>query len=78
MLKVYQSQVISNQMMVDGLSKLRVQLRKQLQFQKDAIGFNLAGMRFLKRSLEDERMTKIPVDKSKQVKQSKSKKPRNK
>jgi U3 small nucleolar RNA-associated protein 12 len=75
-LKVYQSQVVSNQVMVQTLGTLRVQLRKQLQRQKDAIGFNLAGMRFLKRSLEDEKMTKIPLDISKTAKAAKPKKQR--
>lgn len=70
MLKVYQTQLVSNQMIVDTLNSLKVQLRKQLQLQKDTVGFNLAGMRFVKRSLENEKMTKIPFDASKQAKKA--------
>ena len=51
-LRQYHDQIVANRMLRSTLDKLRMRLRGQLQAERDAIGFNLAGLQSLKRRFE--------------------------
>ena len=51
-LRQYHDQIVANGMLRSTLDKLRMRLRGQLQAERDAIGFNLAGLQSLKRRHE--------------------------
>ena len=75
-LRQYHDQIVANQMLRSTLDKLRNRLRGQLQSERDAIGFNLAGLQCLKRRFEGrhfgEDSTGVGVlDAMEQVKRSK-------
>eukprot|EP00937_MAST-01D_sp_MAST-1D-sp2_P001144 g1144.t1 len=48
-LRTYHDQIVANSMLRSTLDDLRVRMRNALQAERDCIGFNLAGLRSLKR-----------------------------
>nr|CCA24409.1 conserved hypothetical protein [Albugo laibachii Nc14] len=54
-LTVHHTQVNQQKDLLNDLELLWLRLRKQLQAQKSRIGFNLAGLRFISRQIQDEK-----------------------
>ena len=52
LLKVHHHQIVANRVMRTALIPLRKHLRAALQRQKETIGYNLAGLRFIQRQSE--------------------------
>ena len=68
LLRTYQDQIVSNRMLVTVLDNMRTATRAQLTRQKDRIGFNLAGLQYLKRQIKaDERTTNPDMKKPRLV-----------
>ncbi|KAI9297414.1 WD40 repeat-like protein [Neoconidiobolus thromboides FSU 785] len=52
LLKVYHQQIVSNKVLKVLLEQIKEGLRLSLNRQKDAIGYNLAGLKFLQRNIQ--------------------------
>lgn len=61
LLKTHHKQIIASRMMRDVLDRLRQHIRTAEQRQKKEMGYNLAGLRYVRMAVE-ERKTKNFVD----------------
>lgn len=61
LLKTHYKQIVASRTMRDVLDRLRVHIKAAEQRQKDEMGYNLAGLRYIKMTVE-ERKTRNFVD----------------
>ncbi|XP_074648521.1 WD repeat-containing protein 3-like [Tubulanus polymorphus] len=57
LLKVHHGQITSSQILLPVIDKLRSQTPKQVNYVKDVIGFNMAGLQFIKQQIEEKEET---------------------
>ncbi|ESO84126.1 hypothetical protein LOTGIDRAFT_184187 [Lottia gigantea] len=62
LLRVHQGEIISNQILLPIVDRLRTVTSNRVNQLRDQIGFNMAGLQFLKRKLEDRDEVKFFAD----------------
>ena len=62
LLRTYHDQIVANAMLKDTLDDLRVRMRARLQVERDCAGFNLAGLKTLKRAMATQRQGEFGDD----------------
>lgn len=73
LLRVHHGQITSNQVLLPVINRLRLKTVEKVNKLRDEIGFNLAGLSFLKRAIEDSESVQFFVDASGRFKEKKKK-----